>query len=196
MRGSDALQKEFNRSIDAAYKFICYERRDEVLDAIERGEVNTIREGLALVRTGSRNPWRQFEVGQVYLFKKEPRPNFYHQARVIKITDEFVVFAFRNSKTNGLETMSLRPSNIDATLQEEPSVKERARVFRLLEKYNSIHPLRMALIEMLNVTNFTMEEERLLALFETGYYEQMVEERKIQFGIIPRNEKTGDFCAA
>ena len=195
LRASEALQRELNRSIDAAYKFVCDDRRDKVIDAIETGEVNTVCEGLALVRTGSRNPWRKFEVGQVYLFKKKPRPDFYQQGRVIKITDEFVVFAFRNSKTNDLETMNFRPSNIDATLQEEPSAKERARIFRLLEKFGSIYPLRMALTEMLNVTNLTMEEERFLAYFETGEYEEMIKERFVEFEIA-RNQKTGDFRAA
>ncbi|MUG94117.1 hypothetical protein F7734_17660 [Scytonema sp. UIC 10036] len=195
LRSVAALQQELNRSIDTAYKFVRDERREKVLDAIERGEVNTIREGNTLVRTGSRNPWRKIEVGQVYLFKKEPRPDFFQQARVIKITNEFVIFAFRNSKTNDLETISLRPSSIDATLQEEPSVKERARILRLLEKFGSIYPLRVALTEMLKITNLTMEEERFLAYLETGKYEEMIREREIEFEIA-RNENTKDCCAA
>jgi hypothetical protein len=52
LRASAALQQELNRSIDAAYKFTCYERRDEVINVIQVGDVNTIREGLGLVR-----PW-------------------------------------------------------------------------------------------------------------------------------------------
>jgi hypothetical protein len=195
LRSVAALQQELNRSIDTAYKFVRDERREKVLEAIERGEVNTLRESIALVRTGSRNPWRKFEVGQVYLFKKAPRSDFYQQARVIKITNEFVMFAFRNSKTNNLETISLRPSSIDATLQEEPSVQERERILQLSEKFSSIYPLRVALIEMLNITNLTMEEERFLAYFETGNYEQMVKERSVEFEIA-KNENAEDCCAA
>ncbi|MEC4818611.1 MAG: hypothetical protein SAK29_35860 [Scytonema sp. PMC 1069.18] len=193
-RSVEALQTELNRSIDSAYKFVCNERREQVLNAIENGEVNTIREGNALVQTGSRNPWRQFEIGQIYLFKKEPRPDYYRQGRVIKITDKFVVFAFRHSKTNLLETINIRPHNIEATRLEEPSMKDRERILRLLEKYSSIHPLRVALTEMLNTTYLTMEEERFLAYFETGGYEAMIKEREMEFE--SKDEKSSDCRAA
>lgn len=196
LRSAEALRQELNRSIDAAYKFICDDSRDKVLNVIESSEVNTIRESLGLVRTGSRNPFKKIEVGQVYQFKKEPRADFSKHGRVIKITNEFIEFAFRNFKTNDLETISFRPSNVDATLQEEPSVQERERVCRLLEKFGSIYPLRVALTEMLNLTNLTMEEERFLAYFETGWYEEMIKERSIELGIVPVNENAGDCRAA
>lgn len=196
LSSAEALQRELNRSIDAAYKFVCDERRDKVLNVIESGEVSTIRDGLGLVLTGSRNPFRKFEVGQVYQFKKEQRPHFSKQGRVIKITGEFVVFAFRNFKTNDLEAINLRPQNVNATLQEEPSMQERERIFRLLEKFGSIYPLQVTLTEMLNITNLTLEEERYLAFLETGKLEEMIDQRKIEFEILARNEKTGDFRAA
>lgn len=191
-----ALQQELDRSIDAAYKFLSNHRRDKVLNLIQAGEVNTIRDGLAMVGTGFRNPWCVFKVGQVYQFKKEPQPNYYKQARVIKITDEFVTLAFRNQKTLELETIGFRPSNIDATLIEEPSMEERERIYRLLEKFDYIYPLRAMLIEMLNITNFTMQEERILAFFETGLYGQMLEERQNELEMMAKNEKTGNLCAA
>lgn len=161
LRSASALQKEFNRSIDAAYKFICYEHRDEVLEGIESGEVSTIRDGLGLVRQGFRNPFKGFEVGQVYQFQKEPRSGLERSGRVIKITNEFIEFCFRNFKTNDLETISLRPQNVDATLQEEPSMQERERIFRLLQKFGSIYPMRVALTEMLNFPNLTLLEETI-----------------------------------
>lgn len=192
-----ALQQELDRSIDGAYKFISNDRRDKVLNLIEEGEVNTIREGLAMVGTGFRNPWRQYEVGQVYQFKKEPRPDYYRQARVTKITDEFVIFAFRNQKTHELENIGFRPSNINATLIDEPSVPERERINRLLEKFSHVYFIRRTLDDMLtNITNFTMDEERLLALYETGFYEQLLSERKLELEMMAMAKKTGDLCAA
>lgn len=196
LQAANALQRELNRSIDAAYKFICYERRGEVLDVIESGEVSTIRDGLGLVRQGFRNPFRGFEVGQVYQFKKEQRSGLGRSGRVIKITNEFIEFGFRNFKNNYLETMSLRPSNVDATLQEEPSMQERERILRLLEKLGSIYPVRVSLTQMLNFPHLTLEEERYLTLLETGKLEEMIDQRKIEFGIQARNENTGDFRAA
>jgi len=191
-----ALEGEFNRSIDAAYRFLSDDRRNKVLDAIESGEVNSIKDGLAFVGTGFRNPWRKFEVGQVYQFKKEPRTDFFKEARVIKITDEFVVFAFRNSKTYALETLGMKPANINVTLQDEPSVRERERVYQLLEKFSHVYPLQMMFTAMLDITNFTLEEERILADFETGRYEEMVSKRKLEFEMMVNKEKTGDLCAA
>lgn len=196
LRSAEALRQELNRSIDAAYKFICDDSRDKVLNVIESSEVNTIREGLGLVRTGSRNPFRKFEVGQVYQFKKEQRSGLERCGRVIKITNEFIEFGFRNFKTNDLETISLRPSNVDATLQEEPSMQERERIFRLLHSFGSIYPVRVGLTEMLNFPNLTLEEERYLAFLETGKLEEMIEQRKSEFGILAKDEKTGDFRAA
>lgn len=190
LRSADALQREFNRSIDAAYKFICDERRDEVLNVIENGEVNTIRDGLGLVRRGFRNPFRGFEIGQVYHFKKRVRPHLEICGRVIKITNEFIEFGFRNFKTNDLETINLRPQQVDAYLEEEPSMQERARIFRLLQKFGSIYPLRVGLTEMLNFPNLTMEEERFLTFIETGNLEEMIEQRPIEFEILSKNEKT------
>jgi hypothetical protein len=92
--------------------------------------------------------------------------------------------------------MSLRPSNVDATLQEEPSMQERERIFRLLHSFGSIYPVRVALTEMLNFPNLTLEEERYLAFLETGKLEEMIDQRKSEFGIVARNGKTGDFRAA
>ncbi|MFL9458346.1 hypothetical protein AB0758_45935 [Tolypothrix bouteillei VB521301_2] len=196
LRSASALQKEFNRSIDAAYKFICDKCQSEVLKVIESGEVSTIRDGLGLVRQGLRNPFRGFEVGQVYQFQKEQRSGLGRFGRVIKITNEFIEFGFRNFKTNDLETISLRPQNVNAILQEEPSTQERERILQLLQKFRLIYPVRVALTEMLNFPHLILEEERYLAFLETGQLEEMIEQRKIEFNILSKNELAGDFCAA
>lgn len=195
LRSAEAMQDELNRSVDAAYKFLTNNRREEVLKIIENGEVNTIRDGLAMVGTGSRNPWRLFEVGQVYQFKKEPRPGCYRLARVIKITDEFVVLVFRNQKTHELETMGLRPSHfVDATLVEEPSAPERERVYRLMKKYSDVRSLRLILNDMLTVTYFTAQEVVLLDILETGIYEQMFELHNLKLETIAENAKNEKLC--
>lgn len=195
LRSAEAMQHELNRSVDAAHKFLSNSRREEVLEVIENKKVTSIRDGLGMVGTGSRNPWRLFEVGQVYQFKKEPRPDYYKLARVIKITDEFVVFTFRNQKTHDLETMGLRPSNlIDATLMEEPSALERERVYRLLDRFSHVFTLRSMLNQMLTITHFTAEEHVMLAYLETGIYEQMFESHKLEQEIMAKNALTENLC--
>jgi hypothetical protein len=196
LQASVALQQELNRSIDAAYKFICDERRDQVINAIETGEVNTIREGLGLAHRGFRNPFRGFEIGQVYQFKKPQRPDFESCGRVIKITNEFIVFAFRHLKTFNVETINLRPQQVDATLQEEPSMEQRSRVSRLLQKPDLIHPVRVALAEMLKPPNFTVGDEALLRLFESGKLEETILACERELEELSKNKRIRSFHAA
>ncbi|PMB50511.1 hypothetical protein CEN40_01900 [Fischerella thermalis CCMEE 5205] len=196
LQAAIALEQELNRSIDAAYKFICDERRNEVINVIERGEVNTIRDALGLVRRGFRNPFRGFEVGQVYQFKKHLRPSLEICGRVIKITDELVEFGFRNLETKQLDTACLRPYQVEADLVEEPSMQERTRIFRLLQNPDLIYPVRVVLAEMLKFPHLTMEEEVFLKLLESGKFEEMVEQRKTELEMLAKNENAGDSRAA
>jgi hypothetical protein len=196
LRAADALLWELNRSIDAAYKFISCPQREEVLDVIEKGEVNSIRDGLGLVRTSFRNPFRGFAVGQVYQFREHLRPEFEICGRVIKMTNEFIEFGFRNLSSMSLETLNLRPQQVDAFLVEEPSVEERKRIFRLLQKPDLIYPVRLALAQMLKLPHLTMEEEAFLRLLEGGKLEQMIEQRKIELEMLSRNENAGGSRAA
>jgi hypothetical protein len=188
---ADALLRELNRSIHAAYKFISCPQRDEVLDVIEKGEVNSIRDGLGLVRTSFRNPFRGFAIGQVYQFRERLRPEFEICGRVIKITNEFIEFGFRSLSSMSLETVNLRPQQVDAFLVEEPSMEERKRIFRLLQKPNLIYPMRLAVTEMLKFPHLTMEEEAFLRLLEGGKLEEMIEQRRIELEMLSRNENTG-----
>ncbi|WP_245587549.1 hypothetical protein [Cylindrospermum stagnale] len=112
-----ALEMEFNRSIDAAYKFVC--NQDicyQVIDLIEAGEINSIADGIAWIRSGERKPFRRFQLDQVYQFKKRLRPELEIVGRVINITNEFVVFGLRNLVNMSLEIVNLRPRQIDAEL--------------------------------------------------------------------------------
>lgn len=63
---------------------------------------------------------------------------------------------------------------------EELSMKQRARILRLLLKFRSIYPIKVALTKMLELTNLTFEEEQFLAFLECGEYEKMIEERKAE----------------
>jgi hypothetical protein len=178
---AEALKNEFNRSIDAAYKFLHDDRRFKAIQLIENGELESIPEALAAVSCGFRNPWRKYNVSQVYFFKKRPRSDVYHQARITNITGEFVYFSFRNTKTHLVETIALRPEKINAELCEEPSASERERINRLLSKFGGIYPIRLGLLGLLNVVDFTLEEERYLADLEAGGYERIVGERLSEF---------------
>ncbi|MBW4513166.1 MAG: ParB/RepB/Spo0J family partition protein [Scytonematopsis contorta HA4267-MV1] len=176
-----ALKDEFNRSIDAAYKLLHDDRRFKALQLIENEEFKTIPEALAAIISGFRNPWRKYDVGQVYFFNRTPRSDVYHQARITKITDEFVYFSFRNTKTHLIETISLRPNKINALVCEEPSGLDFERINRLLSKFGGIYPIRLGLLGLLNVVNFTLVIERYLADLEAGGYERIVCERESSF---------------
>ncbi|GAX45587.1 hypothetical protein NIES4075_66080 [Tolypothrix sp. NIES-4075] len=56
LKAAAALEKEFNRSIDAAYKFVCNEDiYNQVIDRIEAGEIGSVGDGIAWVLCGDRN---------------------------------------------------------------------------------------------------------------------------------------------
>jgi hypothetical protein len=106
------------------------------------------------------------------------------------------VFAFRNLKTFYLETIHLRPQQVDATLQEEPSMEQRLRVSRLLQKPDLIYPVRVALDEMLKSPNFTIGEEALVRLLESGKLEETIAACFQEFEELSKNQKTKNSRAA
>ncbi|MHC5722176.1 MAG: hypothetical protein ACYTX0_61725, partial [Nostoc sp.] len=82
---------------------------DQVIDLIEADEIGSIGDGIAWMRNGDRNPFRRFQLDQVYQFKKRLRPELEIMGRVIGITNEFVVFGLRNLVNMSLEIVNLRP---------------------------------------------------------------------------------------
>jgi ParB-like chromosome segregation protein Spo0J len=131
LNAADVLEKELNRSIDGAYKFVCDKNTyNQVIDLLELGEIGNICDALAWVRSGERNPFRQYKPNQVYLFSERVRPDLEVTGRVVKITNEFVVFGFRNLVNMTLEIINLRPKQINAQLVEEPSMSQRERILR------------------------------------------------------------------
>ncbi|MEH2115274.1 hypothetical protein [Nostoc sp.] len=176
-----ALEMEFNRSIDAAYKFVC--NQDicyQVIDLIEADEIGSIGDGIAWMLNGERNPFRRFQLDQVYQFKKRLRPELEIVGRVIGITNEFVVFGLRNLVNMSLEIVNLRPRQIDAELLDEPSASQRKRILYLMQKFSDVFPVQVSLAELLKLTNLTDKEEVLLRMYESDVFEKTWEDYKNQ----------------
>lgn len=176
-----ALEMEFNRSIDAAYKFVC--NQDicyQVIDLLEADEIGSIGDGIAWMRNGDRNPFRRFQLDQVYQFKKRLRPELEIVGRVIGITNEFVVSGLRNLVNMNLEIVNLRPRQIDAELQDEPSASQRKRIFHLMQKFSDVFPVQVSLEELLKLPNLTEKEEVLLRMYESDVFEKTWEDYKTQ----------------
>ncbi|MCC5623671.1 hypothetical protein [Nostoc sp. CHAB 5715] len=176
-----ALEMEFNRSIDAAYKFVC--NQDicyQVIDLLEADEIGSIGDGIAWMLNGERNPFRRFQLDQVYQFKKRLRPELEIVGRVIGITNEFVVFGLRNLVNMSLEIVNLRPRQIDAELQDEPSASQRKRILHLMQKFSDVFPVQVSLAELLKLPNLTDKEEVLLRMYESDVFEKTWEDYKTQ----------------
>ncbi|PHJ67298.1 hypothetical protein VF14_00280 [Nostoc linckia z18] len=194
-----ALEMEFNRSIDAAYKFVC--NQDicyQVIDLLEADEIGSIGDGIAWMRNGERNPFRRFQLDQVYQFKKRLRPELEIVGRVIGITNEFVVFGLRNLGNMSLEIVNLRPRQIDAELQDEPSASQRKRIFHLMQKFSDVFPVQVSLAELLKLPNLTEKEEVLLRMYESDVFEKTWEDYKTQMKAmeVSTNRKKDNIRAA
>ncbi|MFK0734763.1 MAG: hypothetical protein ACIWVG_27060 [Gloeotrichia echinulata HAB0833] len=176
-----ALEIEFNRSIDAAYKFVC--NQDiyyQVIDLIEASEIGSIGAGIAWIRNDHRNPFRRFQLDQVYQFNKRLRPELEIVGRVIGITNEFVVFGLRNLVNMNLEIVNLRPRQIDAELLDEPSGSQRKRILDLMQKFSDVFPIQVSLAELLKLPHLTGKEEVLLRMYESDVFEKTWEDYKTQ----------------
>ncbi|MHC0067231.1 hypothetical protein ACWATR_30700 [Nostoc sp. UIC 10890] len=194
-----ALEMEFNRSIDAAYKFVCNQDIcNQVIDLLEADEIGSIGDGIAWMLNGERNPFRRFQLDQVYQFKKRLRPELEIVGRVIAITNEFVVFGLRNLGNMSLEIVNLRPRQIDAELQDEPSASQRKRIFQLMQKFSDVFPVQVSLAELLKLPNLTDKEEVLLRMYESDVFEKTWEDYKTQMKAmeVSTNRKKDKICAA
>ncbi|MBW4678396.1 MAG: hypothetical protein KME52_31790 [Desmonostoc geniculatum HA4340-LM1] len=201
-----ALEMEFNRSIDAAYKFVCNQDIcNQVIDLMEADEIGSIGDGIAWMLNGDvcdglrlRNPFRRFQLDQVYQFKKRLRPELEIVGRVIGITNEFVVFGLRNLVNMSLEIVNLRPRQIDAELQDEPSASQRKRIFHLMQKFSDVFPVQVSLTELLKLPNLTDKEEVLLRMYESDVFEKTWEDYKAQMKAIEvsTNRKKDNIRAA
>ncbi|BAZ18677.1 hypothetical protein NIES4071_105620 (plasmid) [Calothrix sp. NIES-4071] len=171
-----ALEKELNRSIDAAYKFVLNPNYNQAISILESGDVGTVGEVIAWVNSGERNPFRKYKVWDVYMFTEESRPkdcSLY--GRIIDITNEFVVFGFRNMTTWRLKVVHLRPKNIHAELVPDSETQMHQKIFSLMEQYSNIEPIASGLESLLKLPSLTFQEIAYLQNVEF-YYEQSLEE--------------------
>ncbi|WP_243146676.1 hypothetical protein [Scytonema sp. UIC 10036] len=109
-----ALEGELNRSIDAAYKFVCDEDTcNQVINLIEADSCCSVADGIAWVLCGERNSFRGFDVGQVVLLATPPVSL---KASVICYLEAAVPFSYCSSKRPMLlgdipETIPLRTAS-------------------------------------------------------------------------------------
>ncbi|MHC5727285.1 MAG: hypothetical protein ACYTXY_24755, partial [Nostoc sp.] len=181
------------------YKFVC--NQDicyQVIDLLEATEIGSIGVGIAWMLNGERNPFRRFQLDQVYQFKKRLRPELEIVGRVIGITNEFVVFGLRNLVNMSLEIVNLRPRQIDAELQDEPSGEQRKRILHLMQKFSDVFPVQVSLTELLKLPNLTDKEEVLLRMYESDVFEKTWEDYKNQMKAmeVSTNRKKDNIRAA
>ncbi len=193
-----ALEKELNRSIDAAYRFIKCEDYTSVINLIQSGEIGSVSDGIAWIRNGERNPFRKFKLDDIYMFSEETRPKDCSLAgRVVDITNEFVVFGFRNMSSWRLEIVRLRPKDIRAQVTSELSSGQRLRIYSLMNQYVLIEPVMVSLEALLKLPELTYKEEAYLRMLERNYDTniRLVQE---ELGIVEvcGNKNTDIFCAA
>ncbi|BDA71612.1 unknown protein [Calothrix sp. PCC 7716] len=174
-----ALEKELNRSIDAAYKFIHSSHYNQVIEILESGNVKTVAEALGWTNSGERNPFRKYKVWDVYRFTEEARPKDCSLCgRIIDITNEFVVFGFRNMKTWRLKVVHLRPKDIRAELVADLETQRRQRIFSLLEQYSDVESIVAALEAMLKFPDLSFKDENHLRMIERHYEESLQEVKR------------------
>ncbi|RUS94957.1 hypothetical protein DSM106972_092080 [Dulcicalothrix desertica PCC 7102] len=180
-----ALEKELNRSIDAAYKFIRNPNYSEAVFILESGNVGTVGEAIAWANSGERNPFRKYKVWNVYMFTEETRVKDCSLCgRVIDITNEFVVFGFRNMTNWRLKVVHLRPRDIRAELVADSETQRHQRIFSLMEKHHFIEPIASGLSSLLKLPDLTYEEEAFLHNIEF-YYQKSLQEVKPTITIEP-----------
>lgn len=171
-----AVEKELNRSIDAAYKFVRNPNYSEAVSILESGNVGTVGEAIAWASSGERNPFRKYKQWDVYRFTEEARvKDCSLHGRVIDITNEFVVFGFRNMSTWRLKVVHLRPRDIRAEQVADSESERRQRIFALMEKYSDVESIISALESLLKLPNLTYKEVAHLHNMEF-YYEQSLQE--------------------
>ncbi|BDA76136.1 hypothetical protein CAL7716_103020 (plasmid) [Calothrix sp. PCC 7716] len=177
-----ALEKELNRSIDAAYKFIRSSDYNQAINILELGDVKTVGEVLGLVNSGERNPFRKYKQWDVYRFTEEARPkDCTLVGRVIDITNEFVVFGFRGMSNWRLKVVHLRPRDIRAEVITDSETQRRLRIHALMEKYSCIEPIAVSLETLLKLPDLTYQEEAYLQTLELNYDSNVKEVQRSLF---------------
>ncbi|GJD22599.1 hypothetical protein RIVM261_075550 [Rivularia sp. IAM M-261] len=177
-----AIEKELNRSIDAAYKFIRSSHYNQAINILESGDVKTVGEVLGLVNSGERNPFRKYKQWDVYRFIEEARPKDCSlSGRVIDITSEFVVFGFRDMSNWRLKVVHLRPRDIRAEVITDSETQRRLRIHALMEKYNCVEPIAVSLETLLKLPDLTYQEEAYLQTLEFNYDNNVFEVQRSLF---------------
>lgn len=180
-----AVEKELNRSIDAAYKFVCSSNYNQAIDILSSGDVGTVGEAIAWVNSGERNPFRKYKQWDVYRFTEEARPSYCSlHGRVIDITNEFVVFGFRDMTNRRLKVVHLRPRDIRAEVITDSETTIRQRIFSLLEQYSNVEPIAVALLCLLKVPDLTYEEAMFVDTIEIHYAPALKEAKKSLFTLL------------
>lgn len=142
-------------------------------------------EVLGLVNSGKRNPFRKYKQWDVYRFIEEARPKDCSLVgRVIDITNEYVVFGFRNMTNWRLKVVHLRPRDIRAEVIADSETQRRLRIHALMEKYSCVEPIAVSLDTLLKLPDLTYQEEAYLQTLEFNYDNNVKEVQRSLFAAV------------
>ncbi|RUS94958.1 hypothetical protein DSM106972_092090 [Dulcicalothrix desertica PCC 7102] len=104
--------------------------------------------------------------------------------RVIDITDDYVVFGFRNTTSRRLKVVNLHPKDIHAKKIVDPDTQVRKRVFSLLENYSSVQCAQIGLESLLKLPDLTCEDVAFLNATEFFYKEYLPQVERSRFTVL------------
>jgi hypothetical protein len=138
-----------------------------------------------LSNSSKRNPCSKYKLGDVYSFLQEAIPSDCGSiGRIIDITEEYVVFGFRNITTKRLVVVNLHPSDIQAKLISDSEAQTRSRIFALMNKYSDVYPLMVTFEHALKFPDLTIEEVAFLDSVELHFDDSLREVKRSHFKVV------------
>ncbi|BDA71653.1 hypothetical protein CAL7716_058190 [Calothrix sp. PCC 7716] len=138
-----------------------------------------------LSNSSKRNPFSKYKLWDVYSFAKETIPNNYSSiGRVIDITEEYVVFGFRNITNRRLVVVNLHPGDIHAKLIADSEAQIRKRIFALMDKYSDVYPLMVTFEHALKFPDLTRQEVAFVDSIELHFDDSLREVKRSHFKVI------------
>jgi|GEM_PF-1259480 len=167
---ADVLVGVLNKSVDAAYKLLKHDRRDDILRKIAADEAKDVKSAIALLASG-RATSTPMLLREGIIVKPPPRHKDLAQSggRIVKVKDATVNVAFRNMKTMRMEVYTYKHSEIPLLPEEEPSADVLARIDLLYAKPD-LHPTHAQMLDILKQPVYLNPEELAVLEFFEQYY--------------------------
>lgn len=138
-----------------------------------------------LSNSSKRNPLSKYKLWDVYSFEEEAIPSDCGSiGRVIDITDDYIVFGFRNITNRRLVVVNLHPRDIHAKLISDSEAHIRKRIFALMDKYSDVFPLMVTFEHALKFPDLTVEEVTFVDSVELHFDDSLRETKRSHFKVI------------